>query len=938
MTIDDSKLPDASPESHHSGESLLESIGRRTGRVPHTLLEDSGSKDDSPIVDPRVESYQDQLTGQDKGKYRVVGEIASGGMGVVLRGHDKELGRDVAMKVVHERLADRPEVIDRFIEEAQIGGQLQHPGIVPVYEIGLLGDQRPYFTMKLVKGHTLAKMLSRRKSSDEDRVRFLNLFESICQTMAYAHSKGVIHRDLKPANVMVGSFGEVQVVDWGLSKVMKRGGVADEVAAQDTAMSVIETVRSGPGSTGSDSIIGNVLGTPAYMAPEQARGEIASLDERADVFALGAILCEILTGAPPYTGAEGKDLVKLASLAELDPARERIEASNAHAELKKLCLACLMPSRRARPDSAQEVAEAIHEHLSGLESAAHEAQLAAAEERLRAARSGRKLQFTLLVGALLLLAGGGWWWTGYRDDQRQLEVAGAFEEARDSALTYEREGEFTLALDAARSGLRLVEAAGAGGALRAEAVALVEHTEDSLVKEDERLATEERDQKLLAFLEDIAVRQAGTGLVDTLEEVEAENREAFRDYGIDLEDPDLIERVEELRDKEISVLIARGIDGWAQVLRRMGMVYDDEVELLNSIALDLDPNPIRSDVRLAVLDRDRAALVELAREIDVESAEPETLVLLSSALYEQGEGELSTRIMTDGADSYPGHFLLNYWAGWLLSGLTMDRPRYLRSEGYLRAALAARPGVVDVYNDLGDFYRSVGDRVLASRWAERAYTLAPQNGWNGEVLAFDFLVAGDYERAVEWYEREERESGFLDRRSQGQLRYCRVMTGRATPEEYAAWVEGVAQTDDDSIYTRVTLAFVYITPRAGYELEPERTLDALQPLFDNDRGVGPAAWQAIARARILVGDGPGAVEACKEFTLDLSSRNLETRAVAELLGAAAHRMVGDDAGAGPRLERAQRILRDLTAGNEEAWSNSLLVKSFDLYAAIAEGR
>ena len=115
-----------------------------------------------------------------------------------------------------------------FVEEAQIGGQLQHPGVVPIYELGTFGEGRPYFTMKLVKGQTLGELLAERESPAVDLPRFLNIFHQMCQTMAYAHARDVIHRDLKPSNVMVGSFGEVQVMDWGLAKVLPRGGVVDD--------------------------------------------------------------------------------------------------------------------------------------------------------------------------------------------------------------------------------------------------------------------------------------------------------------------------------------------------------------------------------------------------------------------------------------------------------------------------------------------------------------------------------------------------------------------------------------------------------------------------------------------------------------------------------------------------------------------------------------
>ncbi|MEM7518956.1 MAG: serine/threonine-protein kinase, partial [Planctomycetota bacterium] len=340
------------------GGSILDSIARRAGRAAHVNLKDAGTGGEAPIIDPKAHAFQEELSVVDQGKYRILGEIARGGMGVVLRGHDVELGRDIAIKVTDAELAKRPEVLERFVEEAQIGGQLQHPGIVPVYELGLMEDQRPFFTMKLIKGRTLAAMLTRRKSVEEDRARFLGIWELVCQTMAYAHSKGVIHRDLKPANIMVGAFGEVQVVDWGLSKVLQRGGVADEIEARDTALSVIETVRSGPGS-GSGSMVGSILGTPAYMSPEQAQGEPDKLDERTDVFALGAILCEILTGSPPYVAEGNKNLVQMAALGELDDARQRIEDCSAAKDLKRLCLASLMISRAARPRDAEEQATAV---------------------------------------------------------------------------------------------------------------------------------------------------------------------------------------------------------------------------------------------------------------------------------------------------------------------------------------------------------------------------------------------------------------------------------------------------------------------------------------------------------------------------------------------------------------------------------------------------
>ncbi len=245
-------------------------------------------------------------------------------------------------------------VIRRFVEEAQIGGQLQHPGIVPVHEVGAMADRRPFFTMKLVKGRTLSALLAERSDPAFDLPRFVAIFEAVSQTVAYAHARRVIHRDLKPANVMVGSFGEVQVMDWGLAKVLPEGGIADEERTRRVGAeteSLIETVRSGPGGSGSASQAGSVLGTPAYMAPEQARGEVERLDERCDVFGLGAILCEILTGKPPFVGQTRDEIRGKAARGDLADALHRLDTSAADPELIAMardCLAAEPPAAAAR--------------------------------------------------------------------------------------------------------------------------------------------------------------------------------------------------------------------------------------------------------------------------------------------------------------------------------------------------------------------------------------------------------------------------------------------------------------------------------------------------------------------------------------------------------------------------------------------------------------
>jgi serine/threonine-protein kinase len=294
-----------------------------------------GSFLESPAVDLAGAAGPPASTG----RFQLGVELARGGMGVVYSARDAALGRDVAVKVLHERYPADSLVGQRFVDEARITAQLQHPGIPPVFEVGRLGDGRPYLAMKLIKGRTLDELLKERPDPTSDRGRFLAVFQQICQAVAYAHSKHVLHRDLKPANVMVGSFGEVQVMDWGLAKLLSPGGAAvpAPAATETTGGTVIQTAREPNSAT----LAGSMLGTPAFMAPEQAGGELDRIDERADVFGLGAILCVLLTGAPPYAGKSGEDVRLLAIRGTLADAHARLDGCGADTRLVELCRACL---------------------------------------------------------------------------------------------------------------------------------------------------------------------------------------------------------------------------------------------------------------------------------------------------------------------------------------------------------------------------------------------------------------------------------------------------------------------------------------------------------------------------------------------------------------------------------------------------------------------
>ncbi len=244
--------------------------------------------------------------GSVAGRYEDLGPIGEGGMGEVRRVRDVALNRTLAMKTLRPALVSRPAARVRFLEEAQATAQLQHPNILPVHDIGTLPDGRVWFTMKEVQGRTLQDVVAEVHAASGHRWetgvhgwtfrRIMNAFLSVCRAVAHAHERGVVHRDLTPRNVMVGSLGETYVLDWGLAKVLGRAeGVADGGA--------VEPVQTSRGASDEyRTQMGRAIGTPAYMPPEQARGALDEIDERSDVYALGAILYEILSSRPPYQG------------------------------------------------------------------------------------------------------------------------------------------------------------------------------------------------------------------------------------------------------------------------------------------------------------------------------------------------------------------------------------------------------------------------------------------------------------------------------------------------------------------------------------------------------------------------------------------------------------------------------------------------------------
>ena len=303
------------------------------------------------------------------GRYTLISHHARGGMGRVLIVHDEYLGRNIALKELlppgsPEDEGEKPSpvrqsaaLVARFLQEARITSQLEHPAIVPVYELGRRQDGSVYYTMRLVRGKTFAAALQECNSLDE-RLHLLSNFIGLCQAMAYSHSRGVIHRDIKPANVMLGAFGETVVLDWGLAKVRD---------TEDVHMEDIRDTLHFLDVDGKQSLhktaYGRALGTPHYMPIEQAEGRVDAIDERSDVYSLGAVLYEILTGNTPYSGKTTREILDKVIHERPMPVLEL--APDAPPELAVICEKALQKDQSQRYQTAAELAEEVQRFIDG---------------------------------------------------------------------------------------------------------------------------------------------------------------------------------------------------------------------------------------------------------------------------------------------------------------------------------------------------------------------------------------------------------------------------------------------------------------------------------------------------------------------------------------------------------------------------------------------
>lgn len=592
------------------------------------------------------ENNQEEIP-QTIGRYQILGELGRGGMGIILCGYDLQLKREAAIKLLPYSFNQNPYLRERFLEEASMAAQLQHPNIIPVYDTGTLPDGRPYFVMQAVRGTTLAQALSEPNSSPTRLPHNLNIFRQVCQAVVYAHSLRILHRDLKPSNVMLGDFGEVFVVDWGLAKKIEECSTSEPLPNPEGH----ETH-----DVNQQQKTSHLIGTPAYMAPEQAHGFSQMVDTRIDVFGLGGILCEILTGQPPYVGKDTNEIQHLAKKGDQTALNQRLDQADIDPELRAIVQKCLHPNPDQRYKDASEVLQKIDRYLDSLEQRARRAELAQVEAATlaRAANKRRKLVYGIIVslGVVFLLASIG----AYREYHWEIE-----RECRQTAL----ELKITPVLSVAENDLKNGNYGKVIQTIQNNLLLLEETNQDQLTTLAEEL---QQDALFLGFLEQVRQPELELDPSFNLDPNFISLIEmAFEIHQVHpLKTPKSV-FLEKFKKSKIRPQIAEILDRWAWIAQRQ---QPDVASRLHELANELEPDAyLPVALREFSVRNEPARLLELLQDIRLKDCTSTHIIQLASLLIRHGMTIDAEQLATENLRLRPE----SYWAHSLLGSILVRK-------------------------------------------------------------------------------------------------------------------------------------------------------------------------------------------------------------------------------------------------------------------------
>jgi eukaryotic-like serine/threonine-protein kinase len=536
--------------------------------------------------------------------YRPLRLHAQGGLGEVFVALDEDLSREVALKRIRRTRAADAESRRRFLREGEITGNLEHPGVVPVYGLTRDADGQPCYVMRFIRGQNLKEAIERYHTSAEaDRGlalrQLLTRFVAVCNTLAYAHSKGIVHRDLKPANIMLGDYGETLVVDWGLAKRMSQPDETAHLDGDDTGRTM------GEGSDGTAT--GDVLGTPAFMSPEQAAGDHELVGPSTDIYGLGATLYALLTGKPPIDGDALGELLRNVERGDFAPPRTvRPEVSRA---LEAICLKAMAREPAARYATALELAADLERWLGDDPVRAYREPVTARARRwARRHKSWVAAGSALLLTAMVLGCGSGLWLMFQRAETRRAVTADL--DDADRLQLEERWSEARAVLERADGRL--------GGAGPAD-------LRDRVRQVSANLALVDRLEEIILTYADPTVYKLFAGAGRAADSFAG----AFSDHGLDLETLGPDAAAERVKGSAIRRRLLAALEEWAYVKARTGR---PGWEHLLAIAERVDSDPWRLQLREAWVRRDRPVLRQMIAKTDVGQLPPESLAAAGRAM------------------------------------------------------------------------------------------------------------------------------------------------------------------------------------------------------------------------------------------------------------------------------------------------------------------